>query len=479
MGRSYGDVCLNGGGTLLLTRGLDRFISFDSAARVLECEAGVLLSDIIKLTLPHGWFPAVTPGTALVTVGGAIANDVHGKNHHRVGSFGHHVVEFELQRSNGLSLYCSADCNRELFCATIGGLGLTGLIRKARLQLRRVPGAWIAGDSERFASLEAFFELAEESDAEYEYTVAWLDCANTGSSSDAAYSCAVTTCSIPRLPDRVLRALCALPRQCRQSMPSRFACSTSYYRPPAAQVSSARWHYQPFLFPLDSVLEWNRMYGWHGFYQYQCVLPGAVVDIAGALQQMLRRIAASGLGSFLAVLKKFGDMPSMGLLSFPRPGVTLAPDFPNRGAATLRAAREPRFDNARRPGGAVYPARDARMSALSFQHYFPRWQQLQPFMDPKFSSFWRRVSAKHRSETYPYHGGHLGDRRGHRPPVRIARRRAVSGVARDATAAGDRRWLSYAVRTWRTRMCSTPATWMTSRTCWMLPLRNWVAWTAH
>src|ERR1700691_806080 len=150
-GRSYGDVCLNAGGTLLAARGLDRFISFDATSGVLECEAGVLLSEIIGLTLPRGWFPPVTPGTALVTVGGAIANDVHGKNHHRAGSFGHHVVEFELQRSDRLTLRCAPDCTAELFGATIGGLGLTGLIRKAPLQLRRVPGVWIAGDSQRFA----------------------------------------------------------------------------------------------------------------------------------------------------------------------------------------------------------------------------------------------------------------------------------------------------------------------------------------
>ena len=139
-GRSYGDVCLNDGGTLLATRGLDRFISFDTASGVLECEAGVLLSEIIDLTLPRGWFPPVTPGTALVTVGGAIANDVHGKNHHRAGSFGHHLLGFELRRSNGETLRCAPDQNPDWFAATIGGLGLTGMISTARLQLRACPG---------------------------------------------------------------------------------------------------------------------------------------------------------------------------------------------------------------------------------------------------------------------------------------------------------------------------------------------------
>jgi FAD/FMN-containing dehydrogenase len=394
-GRSYGDVCLNGGGTLLLTRGLDRFIGFDPVAGVLECEAGVLLSDIIELTLPHGWFPAVTPGTALVTVGGAIANDVHGKNHHRVGSFGHHVIEFELQRSDGLTLRCAPDCNAEWFGATIGGLGLTGLIRKAHLQLRRVPGVWIAGDSQRFANLDAFFELAQSSDAEYEYTVAWLDCASAGSKLGRGIfmrgNHVQHDAALPR--SRAPRTLPFTPPVSPINAFSVRLFNELYFRRPAAQAAAARWHYQPFLFPLDGLLNWNRMYGPRGFYQYQCVLPGTVVDEANALQEMLRRIAISGLGSFLAVLKKFGDLPSLGLLSFPRPGVTLALDFPNRGESTLRLLEE--LDSiTREAGGAVYPAKDARMSALSFQQYFPRWQQLRPFMDPKFSSsFWRRVSA--------------------------------------------------------------------------------------
>jgi FAD/FMN-containing dehydrogenase len=394
-GRSYGDVCLNDGGTLLLARGLDRFIRFDPVAGVLECEAGILLSDIIKLTLPHGWFPPVTPGTALVTVGGAIANDVHGKNHHRVGSFGHHVVEFELQRSDGLTLRCSPDCNREWFCATIGGLGLTGLIRTARLQLRRVPGVWIGGDSQRFANLDAFFELVERSDAEYEYTVAWLDCATVRSKlgrgvfmrgNHVQHDAAAPQSRLPR-------ALHFTPPVSPINALSVRLFNELYFRRPAAQAPVARWDYQSFLFPLDSLLDWNRIYGSRGFFQYQCVLPGAAVDEAGALQEMLRRIAGSGLASFLAVLKKFGDIPSLGLLSFPRPGVTLALDFPNRGEETLRLLED--LDSiTRAAGGAVYPAKDARMSALSFQQYFPHWQQLRPFVDPKFSSsFWRRVTT--------------------------------------------------------------------------------------
>jgi len=179
-GRSYGDVCQNEGGTLLDTRALDRFIAFDQARGILDCEGGVLLSEIIECFVPRGWFPVVTPGTAFVTVGGAIANDVHGKNHHRTGTFGHHLLDFELLRSDGEVLLCSAQHNADWFAATIGGLGLTGLIRRARLQLRRIDSPWIAGDSQRFATLGEFFALSAASEAGFEYTVAWLDCASAG-----------------------------------------------------------------------------------------------------------------------------------------------------------------------------------------------------------------------------------------------------------------------------------------------------------
>jgi len=355
----------------------------------------VLLSEIIELTVAQGWFPPVTPGTALVTVGGAIANDVHGKNHHRAGSFGHHVKEFELLRSNGQVLRCTPDRNPEWFRATIGGLGLTGLIRTARLQMRRVPGIWIAGDSRRFANLTEFFGLAASSDSDYEYTVAWLDCASSGA----------------RLGRGIFMRGNHIDHQAptpRARKPHRFPFTPPvspvnalsvrifnalYFHRPAAQCASALWHYQPFLFPLDKLLNWNRMYGPRGFYQYQCVLPGSVQEQDSALRDMLRRIARSGLGSFLVVLKQFGDMPSVGLLSFPRPGVTLALDFPNRGEVTLRLLED--LDAVTRAaGGAVYPAKDARMSGASFRQYFPRWEQLRQFVDPKFSSsFWRRVTG--------------------------------------------------------------------------------------
>jgi len=395
-GRSYGDVCLNERGTLITTRALDRWIGFDPASGILECEAGVLLSDIIDLVLPRGWFPPVCPGTAFVTVGGAIANDVHGKNHHRLGSFGHHLLGFELLRSDGDVLTCTPEQNADWFRATIGGLGLTGLIRRARLQLRPVTSPWIKGDSQRFRNLAEFFQLTAASEIQHEYTVAWLDCAATGRKLGRGIFTRGDHLAGPALnASKALKPRKTLAIPLTPPISPVFGASvrifnTLYFHRPSAQRSDMRWHFQQFNFPLDSVLNWNRLYGPRGFFQYQCVLPEQ--DSLAALTDMLQRIARAQQGSFLSVLKKFGAMPSLGMMSFPRPGVTLALDFPNRGADTLRLL-ESLDEITRQVGGAVYPAKDARMSADSFRQYFPAWQEFRRFVDPHFSSsFWRRVT---------------------------------------------------------------------------------------
>jgi FAD/FMN-containing dehydrogenase len=396
-GRSYGDVCLNEGGTLLHTRGLDRFIAFDPDLGTLDCEAGVLISDIIDLVLPRGWFPQVAPGTALVTVGGAIANDVHGKNHHRAACFSSHVIEFELCRSDGARLRCSPGENRDWFAATIGGLGLTGLITRAKLQLRRVDGPWIRGDSLRFSTLGEFFALSKQSDADFEYTVAWIDCAASGAALGRGVLMRgnhVAGDGEPRARRAARRGVLRIPLTPPVSLingATLRAFNQWYYRRGGAARQNTLWDYRSFLFPLDRILEWNRIYGPRGFFQYQCVVPEAAA--ADALHEMLMRISRSGQGSFLAVLKNFGTGPALGLMSFARPGSTLALDFPNRGAPTLRML-ESLDEITRRAGGAVYPAKDARMSAASFQQYFPTWRRFAEFIDPKFSSsFWRRVTG--------------------------------------------------------------------------------------
>jgi FAD/FMN-containing dehydrogenase len=389
-GRSYGDSCLNHGNALIPTATLDHFIEFDAVAGTLTCEAGVTLDRVLQLVMPRGWFLPVTPGTQFVTVGGAVANDVHGKNHHRAGTFGCHVLEFELLRSDGTLQRCSAGSNAELFAATIGGLGLTGLITWVKLRLKRVVSAMLDGESVKFDSIEEFLALSRESDAGYEYTVAWIDClskrgrglfsrANHSEEGPAAFSAAgrlsvpVTTplSMVNPLSVRIMNSL-LFTKQLRKR-------------------TAARWHFQQFFYPLDGILHWNRLYGPRGFFQFQCALPFETAT--PAIHEMLRLIRQSGQGSFLAVLKAFGAVVSPGMLSFPRPGLTLAIDFPNAGPRTVRLLAELEAVTSRAEG-ALYPAKDATMSTRMFAKSFAKLAQFREQVDPKFSSsFWRRVTA--------------------------------------------------------------------------------------
>lgn len=392
-GRSYGDSCLNEGNTLVRTRALDHFIAFDAYTGVLECEAGLQLSRILDLVVPQGWFVPVTPGTRFVTIGGAIANDVHGKNHHRAGNFGLHVLELELLRSDGSLLVCSPQTNPEWFAATVGGLGLTGLVTRARIQLRRIAGPWMSTEVHRFDNLAGFFRLSEGSDRDYEYTVAWIDCLATGRSLGRGLFTRAN--HAPALPDRRPAASSSrlrMPFTPPFSLVNRLTLrsfNALYYHQQRQTVAHATTHYEPHFYPLDAIRNWNRMYGPRGFMQYQCVIPPA--DAEARIAQLLKVIAASGSGSFLAVLKQFGSLASPGMLSFPRPGTTLALDFPNQGARTLLLLD--RLDEiVATAGGAVYPAKDARMSGAHFRQYFPNWETFLQFVDPQFSSsFWRRV----------------------------------------------------------------------------------------
>lgn len=394
-GRSYGDSCLNPDGTLLCTLGLDRFIHFDPANGLLRCEAGVTLDQIIDLVLPCGWFLPVTPGTRFVTVGGAIANDVHGKNHHRTGSFGHHVRAFELLRSDGSRRLCTAhDDSEGWFAATVGGLGLTGMLTWAELQLRRVPGPTLEVENIRFGTLDEFFDLSACSAASHEYSVAWIDCLAGGRRRGRGHFTRADHARAlggerPREPGGGLAMPFTPPLSLVNKLSLRPFNALYYWRQPARsrRLSS---HLLPFFYPLDGIANWNRMYGPAGFLQYQCVLPPA--SARNGTDALLAEISRSGQGSFLAVLKEFGEQPSPGMLSFPRPGTTLALDFPNTGPGLFRLlARLDRIvDEA---GGALYAAKDARMPADSFQRAYHRWQAFAAFIDPRFSSgFWRRVT---------------------------------------------------------------------------------------
>jgi FAD/FMN-containing dehydrogenase len=391
-GRSYGDSCLNDGGVLLDVRRLDRLIAFDETTGLLRCEAGVTLAEILDLLVPRGWFLPVLPGTRWVSVGGAIANDIHGKNHHRAGTFGAHVTRLELARSSGERVVCGPE--DALFQATVGGLGLTGLILWAELRLKRVPGAGITMERIRFPGLDAFFDLAAE-DAAYEYTVAWVDCLAGGSRLGRGIYMRGDHAPFDRQAASPLDATrLHVPTEAPAGLINRLTMrvfNEAYYRRQLRTRQRLTLPYAPFFFPLDAVGDWTRLYGSRGFLQYQCVVPDA--PGGGPIRAIFERIGRSGEPASLGVLKRFGAARSPGWLSFPREGITLAVDFPHRGPRTLRLLEE--LDAVvRDAGGAVYPAKDARMSAASFDAFFPAAERLEGRRDPKFSSsFWRRVRA--------------------------------------------------------------------------------------
>ncbi|SHK02063.1 FAD/FMN-containing dehydrogenase [Roseomonas rosea] len=399
MGRSYGDSCLNPGGTLLDMRGLDRWIAFDQEAGLIEVEAGLTLADILeqlhRVAAPgRCWFLPVTPGTKFVTVGGAIANDVHGKNHHTAGCFGHHLISFRLLRSGGTVRRCSPTENADLFAATIGGLGLTGLILSATIQLKPVPSLWMEVEDIRYRDLHAFHALTAES-ADWDYTVAWVDCLAGGAElgrgifTRARHAVTDRAPPPPRLAPRLSMPMDA-PGFLLNGM-TVGAFNALYWRRAPERPIRRIGPYEPVFYPLDAIRGWNRLYGVAGFYQYQCVVPHAAS--AEAVPALLRAVAEARDASFLAVLKTLGDVRSPGMLSFPMPGVTLALDLPNRGTRTHDLLN--RLDAITAgAGGRIYPAKDGRVSPGDFQRGFPNWRDFARHVDPHFSSsFWRRVSA--------------------------------------------------------------------------------------
>jgi FAD/FMN-containing dehydrogenase len=352
---------------------------------VLRCEAGATLGAILDVIVPRGWFLPVLPGTKHVSVGGAIANDIHGKNHHRAGTFGRHIRRLELVRSDrSRRVLAPGD---PLFDATIGGLGLTGLITWAEMQLRGVPGPCIRMEAVPFDDLEQFVQVNRDSDATWEYTVAWIDSLSR-SPGRGVFLRGEHVEGTARRPSRRLR------------VPLDFPAFTLNRHTVRAFNRAYRWatrpgtrvvHYEPFFFPLDAVEGWNRIYGRPGFFQFQCVVPKIQT-----IESLLSRVARAGTGSFLTVLKTFGDISSPGLLSFPRKGFTLTLDFANRGPETFAFLGELERE-VREAGGALYPAKDASMSRETFFASSPRVAEFLPHVDPAFSSsFWRRVSGDQR-----------------------------------------------------------------------------------
>ena len=393
-GRSYGDSCHNDEGRLITMRPRARIHGFDPETGILEADAGVTLEAILDQVIPHGYFLEVTPGTAQATLGGAVANDVHGKNHHRRGSFGHSVVSFDLVRSDREPFFCSPTENADFFAATIGGMGLTGAIRRIRLKLMRVGSPDVEQVARRFDNIDGYFDAIDAIDREHEYSVAWIDQLATGRSTgrgvlmagDHADEGQRVKASRKRLSVPVSPPLNLLNRLTLS------AFNALYYgrAPKRETLSLVGW--RSYFHPLDAIGHWNRLYGPKGLFQHQSVFPAD-----NARETVLRLMECSrehGHASFLTVLKRFGGLPQPGLLSFARPGFTLTLDFANRGTETLRMldALDAIVLDA---GGALNPYKDARMSPAMFAASFPDWHKLEAFRDPRLvSDFWRRTALR-------------------------------------------------------------------------------------
>jgi decaprenylphospho-beta-D-ribofuranose 2-oxidase len=366
-GRSYGDSALNEGGHTCLTQRLDRILGFDETTGVIEVEPGVTFRRLLDVFLPRGWLFPVAPGTGLVTIGGAVANDIHGKNHEHAGTFGQHVSELDLLTPAGKHIRISPATAPEIFRATCGGCGLTGLITRIAFKMRRVPSAFVELKERRVPNLEAFiaeFEVAKNAS----YSVGWIDALAGGASLGRGILQIAEPASVAP-PDggriRARKVPLDFPSFTINALSMR-AFNAFYLRRVPKAGRTRLVSYANFLHPLDAIEDWNRVYGRKGFHQFQCVVPYA--DGMGALKQLLEMIAASRAASALTVLKRLGPGRA-GYLSFPLEGYTLALDFPNRAGAPelYRKLVDVTLDH----GGRVYLAKDALLSPDAFERMYP------------------------------------------------------------------------------------------------------------
>jgi FAD/FMN-containing dehydrogenase len=391
LGRSYGDACLNHGGSLIRLHRLDRVLAADWEQGILRAEAGLSLEGLLRLAVPKGWFLPVTPGTKFVTLGGAVANDVHGKNHEIAGTFGCHVRRLGLLRSTGEVLELAPDREAALFAATIGGLGLTGLIPWVELKLDPIRSAYFVTETKRMRDLDDFFALAGDC-RDWPYNVAWVDCLAAGTQLGSGLFTKGRHAEDGDLRPHRTRSIARVPADGPAGLLSGSVLrvfNLLYANRPKLK-RARRLHYDSFLYPLDGIQDWNRLYGRAGFFQHQSVVP--LKEARSTLRKLLELTAKDRQGSFLVVLKLFGDRSSLGLLSFPFEGATLALDLPNRGKATRDLLN--RMEGiVLKAGGRLYPAKDATMSAAAFRAGFPRWREVEANRDPALmSDFWRRVT---------------------------------------------------------------------------------------
>ena len=384
-GRSYGDSAL--GKAQLDMRGANHFISFDQELGVLKVEAGVLLADILKYFVPRGWFLTISPGTKLITVGGAIASDIHGKNHHHAGCFSESLVSMKVQLADGCQVECSTDNNSDLFNATCGGQGLTGIVLNAELQMKKIQSSQLATTTIKTFGLQETF-AAFESRQQASYSVAWIDCMATGNKlgrsllttgeflNDNTFSYKPKkTFSVPfYFPSFVLNKWFVK------------LFNILYFNKVRKQVTHAISDIDSFFYPLDAISQWNKIYGKKGFVQYQFILP--LSSSFEGIKEALELISSSGRGSFLAVLKLYGK-ENQNYLSFPMEGYSLALDF--KLDDSLFDFLNELDEIVVKHKGRVYLAKDARMSAKIFEKGYPKlnkFKQVRNKFDPnkQFSS---------------------------------------------------------------------------------------------
>ena len=386
-GRSYGDAAILSNGVVVQTEHLARLLHFDEERGVLTAEAGMTLADILRLVVPRGWFPAVVPGTKFVSLGGSVAADIHGKNHHRDGPFSDHVKQLKLLLADGRYESCSPSQNSELFWATVGGMGLTGIIAEVQIQLVRIDNSHLIVRHHQSRDLDQSIEFLDRNDLDDQYTVLWLDClAGKGRLGRGILITGhhARTDELPKkLPTNRERSF-----QLNSYAPAWLlnpmtvgTFNEVYYRWQGSRKRPFVCHYDKFLFPLDVIGNWNRMYGRRGFVQYQCVFP--LEQSRMGLQAVLGEASRSRRSSFLGVLKRFGPEGN-GLLSFPREGYTLTLDFPVSDQELF-----PFLDHldeiVLQHSGRVYLAKDARMSAQAFRRMYPRldqWLEIKSRVDP-------------------------------------------------------------------------------------------------
>ncbi|KQM31206.1 FAD-binding oxidoreductase [Chryseobacterium sp. Leaf201] len=371
-GRCYGDASL--GEHIFSTKKLNKFISFDRLNGVIECESGVLLSDVLEISVPQGYFLYVTPGTKFVSVGGAIASDVHGKNHHAEGCFSEYVIEFKLMIENGEVITCSREENADKFWSTIGGMGLTGIILTAKFKLKNIESAYIRQESIKAENLDEIFRLFDESES-WTYTVAWIDCLQKGKNLGRSILMRGEHAFQHELPQNLREKPLRLKKKFEPTVPFYFPgfvlnaltvklFNLLYFNKQRKKEINNFTDYETFFYPLDAVHEWNRIYGKSGFIQYQMVIPKETGK--EGMRKILETIAHSGNGSFLAVLKLFGKHNPEAYNSFPVEGYTLALDF--KVNSKLKKLVDQLDQIVEEFGGRIYLTKDS-MSRSSLTNY--------------------------------------------------------------------------------------------------------------